>query len=90
VGNEIVRIGKYLDVGWGDRMTADALRVSTALVDWQKQYPRDYAIPRTLLSAYTTIARIDSPDAKTAASQLKALLTIQYNATDQAHSLLSS
>ena len=90
VGNEIVRIGKYLDVGWGDRMTADALRVSTALVDWQKQYPRDYAIPRTLLSAYKTIARIDSPDAKTAAAQLKALLTIQYNTTDQAHSLLSS
>ena len=90
VSNEIIRIGKYLDVGWGDRMTSDALRVSTALVDWQMQYPRDYALPRTLLSAYKTIARIDSPDAKTAAAQLRALLTVQYNTTDQAHSLLSS
>lgn len=90
VGNEIIRIGKYLDVGWGDRMTADALRVSTALVDWQKQYPRDYALPRTILSAYKTIARIDSADAKSAAAQLKALLTVQYNTTDQAHTLLSS
>jgi len=89
VRNEIVRIGKYLDVGWGDRMTTDALWVVDALDDWQQNYPRDYELPRLLLATYRTLGRIDSPQAKAAQVQVRKTLTIDYNASPEAHLLLT-
>jgi hypothetical protein len=89
VRNEIVRIGKYLDVGWGDRMTTDALWVVDALDDWQQNYPRDYELPRLLLATYQTLGRIGSPQAKAAQVQVRKTLTIDYNASPEAHLLLT-
>jgi hypothetical protein len=90
VRNEIVRIGRYLDAGWGERMTHDALYVIDALDDWRHQYPRDYELPRLLLQSYKMLARIDGGDARTAASRLRRVLTIEYEGTHEARSLLSS
>ena len=64
VRNELTRIGKYLDAGWGNRMTHDMLWVIDSLQDWQHQYPRDYELPRLLLQTYKTLGRIDSPEAR--------------------------
>jgi hypothetical protein len=89
VRNEIARIGKYLDVGWGDRMTSDALWVVDALADWQQNYPRDYELPRLLLATYKTLDRIGSPEAKAAESRVRKTLTIDYNASPEAQSLLN-
>ena len=54
IENEIARIGRYLDAGWGTQMTNAALDIASALDEWQKGYPRDYALPRALLAAYRT------------------------------------
>jgi hypothetical protein len=88
VRNELTRIGKYLDAGWGDRMTKDTLWVVDSLEDWQHQYPRDYELPRLLLQTYKTLARMDSPEAQKAEAGVRRTLTIDYNATNEARTLL--
>jgi hypothetical protein len=90
VRNELIRIGKYLDAGWGDRMTHDTLWVVDALDDWQHQYPRDYELPRLLLKTYQTLGRIDSAEARTARAEIRRELTVDYNASPEARSLLLS
>jgi hypothetical protein len=90
VRNALLRITKYLDVGWGSQMTSDALSVVDALDDWRQQYPRDYELPRLLLNAYKTLDRINSPQARDAEIRIKRLLTIEYNASAEAQSLLAS
>jgi hypothetical protein len=90
VRNELTRIGKYLDAGWGDRMTKDTLWVIDALEDWQHQYPRDYELPRLLLQTYKTLGRIPSPEAQKAEAGVRRTLTIDYNDTPEARSLLTA
>ncbi len=89
VRNELTRIGKYLDAGWGGRMTKETLWVIDSLEDWQHQYPRDYELPRLLLQTYKTLARMDTPDARKAEADVRRTLTIDYNATTEARSLLT-
>jgi hypothetical protein len=48
IENEIARINRYLDAGWGTQMTNAALDVASALDEWQKGYPRDYVLARRL------------------------------------------
>ena len=90
VRNELVRIGKYLDVGWGSRMTKDALYVVDAIDDMREQYPRDYEVPRLLYGAYKTLDRIDSPAAHEAMARVRKVLTVQYNSSREARTLLAS
>jgi hypothetical protein len=90
VRNELTRIGKYLDAGWGNRMTKDTLYVIDSLDDWQHQYPRDYELPRLLLATYKTLGRIDSPEAAKAAGDVRRTLTVDYNNSPEARSLLTS
>jgi hypothetical protein len=90
VQNELLRIGKYLDAGWGNRMTKDTLWVIDSLQDWEHQYPRDYELPRLLLQTYKTLQRIDSPDAQKAEADVRRTLTVEYNDSAEARSLLTS
>jgi hypothetical protein len=88
VANELIRIGKYLDAGWGDRMTQDTLWVIDSLEDWQHQYPRDYELPRLLLETYKTLERLDTPEAVNARAEIRHELTVDYNASPEARTLL--
>jgi hypothetical protein len=89
VRNEVTRINKYLDKGWGYRMENDALFVDSALEDWQHQYPRDETLPSTLLDAYELMERVQTPKTEEAAERLKAILIVQYPASRQAQELSS-
>jgi hypothetical protein len=90
VRNALLHIEKYLDVGWGAQMTTQALYVVDALDDWRQQYPRDYELPRLLLTTYKTLDRINSPEAHDAEVRIKRLLTVEYNTSAEAQSLLAS
>jgi hypothetical protein len=90
VRDALVRIGKYLDAGWGDRMTKDTLWVIDSLEDWQHQYPRDYELPRLLLQTYKTLQRLDSPEAQKAEADVRRTLTVEYNDSAEARSLLTA
>jgi hypothetical protein len=87
VRNEVTRINKYLDKGWGFRMEGDALQVDSAVEDWQKQYPHDETLPGTLLDAYKLMERVESDKTKGAAVRIKTILLVQYASTRQAQEL---
>ena len=90
IRNALTRIGKYLDAGWGNQMTKDTLWVVDSLWDWQHQYPRDYELPRLLLQTFNTLGRMDSPEAQKAEADVRRTLTVEYNGTAEARSLLAS
>ena len=90
VRNEITRIGKYLDAGWGAQMTKDALYVVDSLDDWQHQYPRDYELPRLYKRVYDTLSRVNSPEAKAAQSEVRRTLLVGYPSSTEARAFLSS
>jgi len=90
VSDALQRIGKYLDAGWGNRMTNDTLWVVDSLEDWQHQYPRDYELPRLLLQTYKTLQRMDSPEAQKAEADVRRTLTVDYNASPEARLLLTA
>ncbi len=90
VRNEVIRVNKYLDRGWGSRMESDALQVESAMEDWQKQYPHDQTLPANLLDAYHLMLRVDTPKTTAAGTQLRTLLLVQYASSRQAQELASS
>jgi hypothetical protein len=90
VRNEVTRINKYLDKGWGYRMEGDALQVDSAVEDWQKQYPHDETLPATLLDVYRLEQRIATEKTKGAGERIRTILLVQYAATRQAQELSSS
>jgi len=90
VRNEVVRINKYLDKGWGYRMEGDALEVDSAVEDWQRQYPRDTTLPPMLLDVYRLLGRVQTEKTDEAGARVKALLLVQYASSRQAQELAGS
>ena len=90
VRNELTRIGRYLDAGWGGQMTKDTVWVVDSLDDWQHQYPRDYELPRLYKRVYDTLAREDTPEAKQAQGQVRRTLLVNYPMSSEARAFLSS
>jgi hypothetical protein len=90
VRNELARIGKYLDAGWGGRMTKETLYVIDSLNDWQHQYPRDYELPRLYKRVYDTLGREATPEAEKAGQEVRRLLIVAYPLSSEARSFFSS
>jgi len=90
VRNELTRIGKYLDAGWGGRMTNDTVYVIDSLNDWQHQYPRDYELPRLYKRVYDLLAREDTKEAATARQGVRRTLLVEYPTSTEARAFLSS
>ena len=90
VRNELVRIGKYLDAGWGGQMTKDTIWVVDSLDDWQHQYPRDYELPRLYKRVYDTLGRAGTPEAKQAQQDVRRTLLVNYPTSSEARAFLSS
>lgn len=90
VRNEVIRIGRYLDAGWGEQMTHDAMYVVDALEDWRRQYPRDFELPRLLLQTTTMLTRIGSAEARSAGTRVRRILTVEYAGSAEARQLSAS
>jgi hypothetical protein len=90
VGNEIIRINRYLDAGWGDRMASDALLLVGSIQDWQHQYPHDATLPRHLYDVYRLLRRVDAAATQPEAEKMRMLLLVQYANSPQARDLAAS
>jgi len=90
VHNELTRIGKYLDAGWGGQMTKDTVYVIDSLDDWQHQYPRDYELPRLYKRVFDLLGREDSTQAKQAQKDVRRTLLVNYPNSNEARDFLSS
>jgi len=87
VGNEFIRIAKYLDAGWGAQMAPDALYLASSLEEWQHQYPHDPTLPRHLLDYYGLLQRVGAPATISEAAAIRALVLVQYAGSAQALAL---
>ncbi len=87
IDNEIVRLGKYLDAGWGARMAKDALELDEAVEQWQHVYPRDMTLPKRLFACREVLVRVGTPETDAAAQRLKDMLLIEYTNSKQAREL---
>jgi len=90
VQDEMIRIDKYLDAGWGDRMAPDALALAKAVEDWQHQYPHDKTLPKYLAALYRLLQRVGAPSTLTEAQHVRDVLVIEYAASDEARVLDAS
>ena len=84
VRNEVVRVQKYLDKGWGYRMESDALQIDSSVEDWQKQYPHDLSLPATMLNTYVMLERVGTVKTLAAADKIKTTLLVEYAPSRQA------
>ncbi len=90
VRNELSRIGKYLDAGWGGQMTKETVYVIDSLDDWQHQYPRDYELPRLYKRVFDLLGREDSAQAKRAQKDVRRTLLVNYPNSSEARDFLST
>ena len=88
--NELHRITQYLDAGWGDRESSAGVLLAEAVDDLHRVYPRDRDLPALLLDTYRLLGRMRTPEAQKSAATMRAILTVEYQDTQQARQLLSS
>jgi hypothetical protein len=89
IQNELKRINTYLNAGYGDRESGQGLQVAVSIDDMHKVYPRDRDLPKLLLECYKTLGRMNTADARGAATHIRSILTVEYQDSPQARTLLS-
>ena len=88
--NELKRVNFMLGYGYNQQESGPAVQVAVAVDDLHKVYPRDRDLPQMLFDVYTTLAKIDTPQAAAARMHIKSILTVEYQDTKQAQDLLGT
>lgn len=88
IENELKHINYMLDYNYGNREAAQTVLVAQSIDDMHKVYPRDRDMPMLLYSCLTTLQRMDSDDAKAAATHLRSILTVEYQDSPEARKVL--
>jgi hypothetical protein len=90
IENELKHINYMLDYNYGNREAAQTVLVAQSIDDMHKVYPRDRDMPMLLYSCLTTLQRMDSDDAKAAATHLRSILTVEYQDSPEARKVLTA
>ena len=90
IENRLKHINFMLDYDYGNQESGEGANVAHAIVDMQKVYPRDRDLPMLLYWCYTTLERMTDQQARGAAAQIRAILTIEYQDSPQARKLLGT
>jgi hypothetical protein len=88
IENQLKHINFMLDYNYGDRESAETVLVAESIDDMHRVYPRDRDLPMLLYWCYTTLQRMDDKESRSAASHLRAILTVEYQDSPQARKLL--
>jgi len=88
IENELKRVNFMIGYGYTTQESSQAVQIATAIDDMHKVYPRDRDLPQLLLDMYTTLGKINTPDANAARTHMRAILTVEYQDTPQARQLL--
>ena len=87
--NELNRVNYMIGYGYAHQESSMAVQIAVAVDDLHKVYPRDRDLPQMLLDVYSTLGKIDTPDAKAAREHIRGILTVEYQDTKQARELLA-
>lgn len=89
IRNELNRVNYLIGYGYGRQESGMAVQVAVAIDDLHKVYPRDRDLPQLLFDVYSTLGKINTSDAKAARDHVRAILTVEYQDTKQAHDVLN-
>jgi hypothetical protein len=89
IQNELKRVNFMIGYGYTTQESGAAVQIATAIDDLHKVYPRDRDLPQLLLDMYNTLGKIGTPEAGAARTHMRAILTVEYQDTPQAHKLLA-
>ncbi len=90
IENRLKHINFMLDYNYGNAESDPAMDVAKAIVAMQRVYPRDRDLPMLLYWCYTTLQRMTDRQSRGAASEIKAILTVEYQDSAQARKLLGT
>ncbi|HZZ65376.1 MAG TPA: hypothetical protein VFE17_07760, partial [Candidatus Baltobacteraceae bacterium] len=90
IRNELNRVNYMIGYGYTTQESPMAVQIATSIDDMHKVYPRDRDLPQMLYDVYATLRKIDTPEAQTARAHVRAILTVEYQDSEQAQRLLSS
>lgn len=88
IQNELKRVNFMIGYGYTYQESSAAVQIATSIDDLHKVYPRDRDLPQLLLDTYTMLGKIGTPEASTARTHMRAILTVEYQDTPQARQLL--
>ncbi len=88
IRNELNRVNYMIGYGYAKQQSGMAIQVAVAIDDLHKVYPRDRDLPKLLLDVYTTLTKIDTPEAQAARAHIRGVLTVEYQDSEQAQELL--
>ncbi|HLI96070.1 MAG TPA: hypothetical protein VKT72_08290 [Candidatus Baltobacteraceae bacterium] len=90
IRNELNRVNYLIGYGYAKQESPMAVQVATSIDDLHKVYPRDRDLPQLLYDVYSTLQKIDTPDAQSERAHVRAVLTVEYQDTEQARKLLEN
>lgn len=90
IRNELKRVNYMIGYGYASQESSMAVQIAASIDDMHKVYPRDRDLPQLLYDVYTTLTKIDTPDAKNERSHVRGVLTVEYQDSKQAQDLLKS
>ncbi len=89
IANELNRVKFMIGYGYTTQESGAAVQIATSIDDLHKVYPRDRDLPQLLLDMYNTLGKIGTSEANSARTHMRAILTVEYQDTPQAHKLLA-
>lgn len=89
IQNELKHINFMLDYNYGNREAGQTVLVADAILSMQRVYPRDRDMPKLLYSVLTTMNRMDAATIARPKSQVRSLLTIEYQDSPEARKVLN-
>ena len=90
IRNRLNRVNYMIGYGMRRQESPMAVQIATSIDDLHKVYPRDRDVPTLLFDVYTTLTKIDTSEAQATRADVRAVLTVEYQDTDQARQLLKS
>jgi hypothetical protein len=90
IRNELNRVNYLIGYGYAKQESSLAVQVATSIDDLHKVYPRDRDLPQLLYDVYATLQKIDTPEAQAERAHVRAVLTVEYQDTEQARKLLEN
>ncbi len=90
IENQLKHINFMLDYNYGNRESNETQLVVNAVLGLHEVYPRDRDLPKILLECYTTLQRMNDKASVASASQIRGLLTVEYQDSPEARKLLGT
>jgi hypothetical protein len=89
IRNDIQSLQAHLKVGWGSQLAGEGVDLATAIDELHRVYPRDFELPKLIVSAASVLDKIPSAQTQARANGLRRTLVVEYPDSPQARAILT-